>query len=157
MMLKSHSNSWLVTNTTLCHPLRGCPKWDNSRPSHLICMTHVRHGGSKWVTHRFCYTTYIFKRQCNGFVKPYHCFNRTMHRKNMDIAYRSRLHMKIRTLHIKNVVSHGLTTLVSNCTNVTSFVASHGLTTLVSNYTNATSIASGMLPIFRVVSHQHHQ
>jgi hypothetical protein len=46
---------------------------------------------------------------------------------------------------------------VSNYTNVTSFVASHGLTTLVSNYTNVTSIASGMLPIFRVVSHQHHQ
>jgi hypothetical protein len=59
----------------------------NSGPSHLICMTHMRHVGPKRVTHRFPYTTYVF--------------NRTMHWKNMNNAYRSKLHIKIRTLHIK--------------------------------------------------------
>jgi hypothetical protein len=55
----SRSDSWVVTNITLCHPLRGCPKRDNFGPSHLTCMTHVRHVGPKWVTHRFRYTTYV--------------------------------------------------------------------------------------------------
>jgi hypothetical protein len=67
MTLKSHLDSWLVTNTTLCPPLRGYPKRDSSGPSHLICMTHMRHVGPKWVTHRFCYTTYVFNRTMQWF------------------------------------------------------------------------------------------
>jgi hypothetical protein len=102
MTPKSRSDSWLVTNTTLCHPLWGYSKRDNSGPSHLICMTHMRHVGLKWVTHRFRYTTYIFNRTMQWFwLNPTTVFNRIIHRKNMNIAYRSRLHMKIRTLHIK--------------------------------------------------------
>jgi hypothetical protein len=65
-------------------------------------------------------------------LNPTTVFNRTMHRKNMNITYENK------NIAYKNV-------------------ANHGLTTLVSNYTNVTSIASGMLPIFIVVSHQHHQ
>jgi hypothetical protein len=34
---------------------------ENSGPSHLTCMIHVRHVGPKRVTHRFCYTTYALK------------------------------------------------------------------------------------------------
>jgi hypothetical protein len=59
MTLKSRLDSWLVTNATLCCPLRGCLKRDNFRPSHLTCMTHVRHVGLKQVTHRFRYSTYV--------------------------------------------------------------------------------------------------
>jgi hypothetical protein len=32
--------------------LRGCPKWDNSEPTGLTCIAHVKCVGLKWVTHR---------------------------------------------------------------------------------------------------------
>jgi hypothetical protein len=40
MKAKSHSDLWVIINTTLCHLLLGYPKRDNSRSSHLACMTH---------------------------------------------------------------------------------------------------------------------
>jgi hypothetical protein len=68
MTPKSRSHSWLITNTTLCRPLRGCPKRDNSGPSHLTCITHVRHVGPKRVTYRFHYSTYAFEKK-NAYEK----------------------------------------------------------------------------------------
>jgi hypothetical protein len=37
-------------------------KGDNSKPSHLICMAHVRHVDPKWMMHMFCYSTYAFNK-----------------------------------------------------------------------------------------------
>jgi hypothetical protein len=62
MTPKSRSHSWLVTNVTLCRPLWGCPKRDNSEHSHLTCITHVRHVSPKRVMHTFCYSTYAFEK-----------------------------------------------------------------------------------------------
>jgi hypothetical protein len=62
MTLKSRSDSWVVTNTMLYRSLRGYQKWDNSGPSYLTCMTHVRHVGPKQVMHKFHYSTYAFNK-----------------------------------------------------------------------------------------------
>jgi hypothetical protein len=35
---------------------------DNSKLSHLTCMTHVRHVGQKWMMDKFYYTTYVFNK-----------------------------------------------------------------------------------------------
>jgi hypothetical protein len=69
MALKSHSDSGLITNTMICRPLQGNQKKDNFGPSHLTCMTHVRHVGLKQVTHRFRYTTYAFKLDLKCYRK----------------------------------------------------------------------------------------
>jgi hypothetical protein len=41
MTQKSHSDSWFITNTTLCHPLRGCPEkgqfWTCTSHMHDTC------------------------------------------------------------------------------------------------------------------------
>jgi 23S rRNA C2498 (ribose-2'-O)-methylase RlmM len=76
MAPKSRLHSWLVTNTTLCLPLRDCLKRDNSGSSYLTCITHVRHVGLKRVTHMFHYSTYTFeKKYCiwKERVKAYTC------------------------------------------------------------------------------------
>jgi hypothetical protein len=44
---------------------------DNSEPSHLTCMTHVRHVGLKQVTHRFYYSTYIAYEKGGTLYLPY--------------------------------------------------------------------------------------
>jgi hypothetical protein len=43
-------------------------KRNNSRPSHLTCMTYVRHVGPKRVMHRLRYTTYAFKLDGQGHI-----------------------------------------------------------------------------------------
>jgi hypothetical protein len=71
MALKSRSDSWLVINTMLCHLIQGCQKRDNSRPSYLTCMIHVRHVGLKRVTHIFHYSTYIAYEKGGTLYLPY--------------------------------------------------------------------------------------
>jgi hypothetical protein len=92
MIPKSRSDLWLVTSINIYHPLRGCPKRDNYRPSYLTCMTHVRHVGLKWVTHRFCYTTYVFIKILH--MKKEHCIRKYITYESKNIAYKT-LHMTI--------------------------------------------------------------
>jgi hypothetical protein len=54
----------------------------------LVDVYKSRHGGKK-------------QKFALNSLNPTHVFNRIIHMKNMNIAYESRLHMKIRTLHIK--------------------------------------------------------
>jgi hypothetical protein len=59
---KSNLDLWLVTNTTLYRHSEAVQKRDNFEPSHLTCMTHVRHVSPKRVMHRFHYTSYTFNK-----------------------------------------------------------------------------------------------
>jgi hypothetical protein len=71
MASKSCSDLWLTTNTTHSENVL---KGDNSVPSYLTCMTHVRHVSLKWMTHMFHYTTYVFNKTLHmKKEEPYTC------------------------------------------------------------------------------------